>query len=158
MLLGRPVRERGSGEQRPRHAVPRDELAALGGGLRDSGGCSHLELLCLLAAPQLVLCVGQMFPQPLSPPISMETTITGVKYQPLEGRPRPRAGCHDNVPLPVILSPGFFCRGAVWGGGLSQLDQETPHFLTRVTACMLPFPFPQASPMSTPKNPKLTRA
>lgn len=47
----------------------------------------------------------------LSNSISMETTIAGVKYQPLEGRPLPGAGCYGNLPPPPILSlsPGFSC-------------------------------------------------
>lgn len=59
----------------------------------------------------------------------METTITGVKYQPLEGRPLPRAGCYGNIPPPSChsLSLGFSCGGKVgaWSW-LSQYDQETP--------------------------------
>lgn len=53
----------------------------------------------------------------------METTIAGVKYQPLEGRPLPGAGCYGNLPPPPPnpLSPGFSCGEKV--GAWSWLSQ-----------------------------------
>lgn len=58
----------------------------------------------------------------------METTMTGVKYQPLEGRPLPRACCYGNVPPSChSLSPGFSSGGKVGPGlGLASMTRKHP--------------------------------
>lgn len=44
----------------------------------------------------------------------METTIAGVKYQPLEGRPLPGAGCYGNLPPTPQSSLSWLL---LWGKG-----------------------------------------
>lgn len=60
----------------------------------------------------------------------METTIAGVKYQPLEGRPLPGAGCYGNTPPhPVILSLLASPVGKRWGPGLGLGSMTRKHRL-----------------------------
>lgn len=54
--------------------------------------------------------------------------MTGVKYQPLEGRPLPRARCYGNIPPSChSLSPGFSCGGKVGPDlGLASMTRKHP--------------------------------
>lgn len=63
----------------------------------------------------------------------METTMTWVKHQPLEGRPLPGAGCYGNIPPFLSFSLSWLLLREEVGAGLGLASMTRKHWLPGTT-------------------------